>query len=152
MFHFEETSVNDYGPCACCGDLSLLASGMVRLNEEPYAVYQAHWTNQQVIQHGAEFYIILGEWGDGTTAANRFAVALHFFVESDRFGFMIVDADQTSIASHPLVGRALARAEVLDTPLAGETFDLVDAIWLQDPNISEVRESVPNPHASESPN
>jgi hypothetical protein len=147
MFQFEERTVTDYGPCECCGDLSRSASGMVRLDDEPYAVYQVHWTNQQVGRHGAEFYIILGQWGDGTTAADKFAVALHFFVESDRFGFMVVDADQTPMASHPLVGRALPRESVIDTPLAQEVFKLVDAIWLEDENISEVTNSVPTTSA-----
>ena len=143
MFQFEERTVADYGPCECCGDLSRSASGMVRLDDEPYAAYQVHWTNQQVGRHGAEFYIILGQWGDGTTAADKFAVALHFFVESDRFGFTVVDADQTPMASHPLVGRALPRESVIGTPLAQEVFKLVDAIWLEDENISEVTNSVP---------
>jgi hypothetical protein len=120
---------------------------MVRLDDEPYAAYQVHWTNQQVARHGAEFYIILGEWGDGTTAADKFAVALHFFVESDRFGFMVVDADQTPMASHPLVGRALSRESVINTPLAQEVFKLVDAIWLEDENISEITNSVPSASA-----
>jgi hypothetical protein len=106
-----------------------------------------HWTNKQVARHGAEFYIILGEFGDGTTAIDKFAVALHFFVDSDRFGFMVVDADQTPISSHPLVGYALPRASVIDTPLAEEAFNLVDAIWLEDENIAEVRDSVTPPSA-----
>jgi len=55
---------------------------------------------------------------------------------------MIVDADQTPLASHPLVGRALARDDVVDTPLAQEAFDLVDAIWFNDANIAEVTDSV----------
>lgn len=147
MFQFEETRVTDYGPCECCGDISRLASGMVRLNDEPYALYQVHWTNSHIVKHGAEFYIILGEFGEGTTAADKFAVALHFFVESDRFGFMVVDADKTTISSHPLVGRALSREDVIDTPLAEEVFELVDAIWLEDGNIAEVRDSIVPPSA-----
>jgi len=142
MFQFEERRITESGPCECCGDISQLASGMVRLDDEPYAIYQVHWTNKQVVSHGAEFYIILGEFGDGTTAADKFAVALHFFVESDRFGFMVVDADQTPMSSHPLVGRALPRKSVIDTPLAKEVFDLVDAIWIEDENIAEVKDSV----------
>jgi len=147
MFKFEEQNVTDYGPCECCGYFSRLASGMVRLNDEPYAIYQVHWTTQQIFKHGAEFYIILGEFGEGTSAADKFAVALHFFVESDRYGFMVVDADKTSISSNPLVGRALPRASVIDTPLAEEVFDLVDAIWLEDENIAEVTDSVTPPSA-----
>jgi hypothetical protein len=56
---------------------------MVRRNGDPYALCQVHWTTQQVARHGAEFYIVLGRFGDGTTAADKFAVALHFFVEPD---------------------------------------------------------------------
>ncbi len=115
---------------------------MVRLNDDPHALYQVHWTTQQVARHGAEFYIVLGHFGDGTTAADKFAIALHFFVEPDRFGFMVVNAAQTPIASHPLVGRALPRESVIDKPLAQEVFDLVDAIWLEDKDISEVTSAV----------
>jgi len=39
MFQFEERKIKEYGPCECCGDVSQLASGMVRLNGEPYAIY-----------------------------------------------------------------------------------------------------------------
>ena len=142
MFQFEEMRVTGFGPCECCGDVSLCATGMVRRNDDPYALYQVHWTTQQVARHGAEFYIVLGRFGDGTAPTDKFAVALHFFVEPDRFGFMVVDAGQTPIASNPLVGRALSREAVVDTPLAQEVFDLVDAIWLEDTNISEVTDSV----------
>lgn len=142
MFQFEEMKVIDFGPCECCGDVSRSATGMVRRNGDPYALYQVIWTSQQVARHGAEFYLVLGRFGDGTTASDKFAVALHFFVEPDRNGFMVVDADQTPIASHPLVGRALGRENVVGTPLAQEVFDLVDAIWLNDGNITEVTGSV----------
>ena len=101
------------------------ASGLVRRDHEPYAAYQVHWTKDQVIKHGAEFYIVLGEFGDGTTAADRFAVALHFFVEDDRHGFSIVDANQTCIATHPLVG----------------------AIWVEDENIADITDAVAPPSA-----
>lgn len=70
-----------------------------------------------------------------------------FRVRENRSGFAVVDADKTSISSDPLVGRALPRASVIDTPLATEVFDLVDAIWLGDENIAEVRDSVGPPSA-----
>jgi hypothetical protein len=81
MFQFEDQRISEYGPCECCGDMSRSATGLVRLNDEPDAAYQVHWTTHQVARHGAEFYLILGGWGDGTTAADRFAVALHYFIE-----------------------------------------------------------------------
>ena len=147
MFQFEEQRVTDFGPCECCGDISRHVRGLVRLNDELYAAYEVHWTMQKVASYGAEFYIILGKWGEDTTAADKFAVALHYFVEPDRSGFAVVDADKTSISSDPLVGRGLPRASVIDTPLATEVFDLVDAIWLEDENIAEVRDAVAPPSA-----
>jgi hypothetical protein len=143
MFQIEDNKVTDYGPCECCGDLSRLASGMVRLDDESYAAYQVHWTTHQVALHGAEFYLILGQWGDGTTATDRIGIALHFFIGPDTYGFTVVDANQTPVASHPLVGRALPRESVIDTPLAEKVFKLVDAIWLGDENIAEVTHSIP---------
>lgn len=142
MFQFEGMTLTDFGPCPCCGDISRSASGMVRRDDEPYALYQVYWTANQVARHGAEFFVVLGRFGEGAAASDRFAVALHFFVEPDKFGFMVVDADQTSIASNPLVGRSLRREAGVGTPLAQEVFDLVDAIWLNDGNISEVTDTV----------
>jgi hypothetical protein len=142
MFQFEEMRIADYGPCECCGDISRSATGMVRRDGDPYALYNVHWTTAQLARHGAEFYLVLGEFGEGTTAADKFAVALHFFVEDDRYGFALVDASQTAMASHPLISSVLSRDEVVGTPLAQEVFDLVDAIWLNDVNISEVTDSV----------
>jgi len=141
MFQLEDQRITEYGPCKCCGDMSRSATGLVRLDDEPYAAYQVHWTTHQVARHGAEFYLILGEWGDGTTAVDKFAVALHYFIEPDRSGFAVVDADQTSIASNPLVGRALPREDVIGTQIAADAFRLVDAIWLGDENIAEVVQS-----------
>ena len=142
MFQFEEMKVSDFGPCECCGDVSRRATGMVRRDGDAYAIYHVDWTTQQVARHGAEFYLLLGRFGEGTTAADKFLVALHFFIEPDTFGFMVVDANQTPMATHPLAGRSLTREDVVDTPLAQEVFDLIDAIWLNDGNISEVTDSV----------
>ena len=142
MFQFEEMKVSDFGPCECCGDVSRRATGMVRRDGDPYALYEVVWTTQQVVRHGAEFTVVLGRFGDDTTSADTFAVTLHYFIEPDRFGFMVVDANETPIASNPLVGRALAREEVVGTPLAQEVFNLVDAIWVEDTNIAEITDSV----------
>ena len=83
MFQFEKLKVSDFGPCECCGDVSRRATGMVRRDGDAYAIYHVDWTTQQVARHGAEFYLLLGRFGEGTTAADKFLVALHFFIEPD---------------------------------------------------------------------
>ena len=84
---------------------------------------------------------MLGRWGVGTTAADRFAVAVRYRNDTEASGFMVVDADQTSIATHPLIGRALRRESVVGSPIAKEVFDLIDFIWLNDVRISEITDA-----------
>jgi hypothetical protein len=52
--------------------------------------------------------------------------------------FMVTDSAHGPVASSDLVGRALSRGEVMDTPLAQVAFELVDAIWFQDKRIAEI--------------
>jgi hypothetical protein len=51
---------------------------MVRLNDEPYALYQVHWTTPQVARHGAEFYIVLGRFGEGDDARGQICRRITF--------------------------------------------------------------------------
>lgn len=138
MFHLDLQDIQDFGPCDCCDSMSRLAAGLVYKNNDAYAGYQVHWTLGQIERHGATFYVILGQWGEGTTAEDRYAVALLYRADSEATGFMVIDADDTQIASNPLVGKALRREDVVGTPLAKEIFDLVDFIWLHDDRISEI--------------
>jgi hypothetical protein len=52
---------------------------------------------------------------------------------------MVIDSGHRPANTSQLCGRALKRADVIGTPLASEVFQLVDAIWLQDARIAEVR-------------
>jgi hypothetical protein len=52
---------------------------------------------------------------------------------------MVIDSATRSVAKNELVGRALPRAEVMGTPLAERVFSLVDAVWLGDGRIGEIR-------------
>jgi len=125
--------------------MSRLVAGLIYRDGDAYAAYQVHWTLGQVALHGATFYVILGYWGEGALAADRYAVALRYRSDSGSTGFMVVDAGETAIASHPLVGRGLAREEVIGSPLAQEVFEIVDFIWLRDERISEILGSAPTP-------
>ena len=52
---------------------------------------------------------------------------------------MVIDAENRLPQKNALCGRALCRADVIGTPLAQEVFSLVDAIWLTEPRINEVK-------------
>jgi hypothetical protein len=138
MFEIEQQDTKDFGPCDCCSSMSRTVTGCVARDGEAYAVYRVHWTLGQVERHGASFYIILGYFGEGTMPIDRYAVALRYRCDSKATGFMVIDAEGTPIAEHPLAERALRREEVIGTPLAQEVFDLVDFIWLHEERISEI--------------
>jgi hypothetical protein len=138
MFEIEQEKTQDFGPCDCCGSMSRFVTGFVMRDGEPYAGYQVHWKLGNIEKHGAGFFIILGQWGEGAVAADRYAVALRYRADAKATGFVVEDAGETRIASHPLLGRPLPREEVIDTPLAQEVFDIVDFIWLHDDRITEI--------------
>jgi hypothetical protein len=57
---------------------------------------------------------------------------------------MVIDSASRPVAASELVDRALCRGEVIGTALADQAFAIVDAIWLQEPRIEEVkREAIP---------
>ncbi len=126
------------GLCDCCGDTTRTVNGFISTPERTVAAYFVSWTLDAVSSHGASFDFIIGTWGDGTAHNDRAAVALEFRLIEGQPNFMVRDATGRPAASSDLVARALRRAEVIDTPLAEQVFNLVDAVWLQDPRIAEV--------------
>ena len=56
----------------------------------------------------------------------------------DGGGFTIIDSEARPANNPKLCGKALKREEIIGTPFAQEAFQLVDAIWMQDPRIDDV--------------
>lgn len=52
---------------------------------------------------------------------------------------MVVDAAARLASKSKLCDKAMRRTEVIGTPLAPQVFSLLDAIWLGDPRIAEVK-------------
>jgi hypothetical protein len=77
--------------------------------------------------------------GDGASSKDREAISVVYHNTLERCGFMVVDAKNSPAGQSELVCRALRREEVIGTELAEKTFALLDAIWLQDVRIDEVR-------------
>jgi len=134
----ETGASNDYGPCPCCGDMSRSVCGYVNAGNDTHAVYFVHWTLGQVYRHGAHFDIILGRWGDGTTAANRRAVSPEYRITEKGPFLMVIDAHGRDHADGTLAKRALRRDDVIGKPLAKKVFAICDAIFLHDDRIAEL--------------
>lgn len=124
-------------PCECCGGTTRRVWGWLHPDAGDSSAYFVQWAEGQVDSHGAFFDFVIGRWGEGTTAADRSFAALEFRRLDTGPGFMVIDAaargDHTSIAAS-----ALARAQVVGTPLAALLFELADAVWLQDERIREL--------------
>lgn len=123
------------GHCDCCGHESRVVWGEIDNGDTICVVYRVRWTVNHVHDLGAHFDIILGEWGDGTSPADRTVALLEHRLFANGPAVMVIDAKLgrglDGVAAH-----ALARAEVIGTPIADNLFAIYDAIVLQDSRVT----------------
>ena len=117
------------GHCDCCGNITRKIWGYIAKDDACIAVYYVRWVLDD-LEHDPLFELVIGPWGDGTEAEDRFCVALIF--RASMGSFMVIDAHENRVSSSSLAGTGLRRDEVIGTPLAPQVFALVDAIWLKD--------------------
>lgn len=136
MLKVEEGGESDRAECACCGKSSRSVNGYIFDSEGPIAAYFVHWT-EGALNHDPNIDIIVGRWGEGSGPEARCGVSIRYRLG---VGFMVIDAGSRPFANgHALFTRALPRAEVVGTELASEVFSLLDAAWLQDSRLEELR-------------
>ena len=115
--------------CDCCGTDSHRVWGLVHAPEGTVAAYWIHWTVGHLAVHGANLDLVMGDWGDGTSPADRYAVSMiHRQAPDAAPALMVVDAR----GYESLASTALRRDEVLGRPLAAKVFAITDAIYMQD--------------------
>lgn len=134
----EPTGSDDYGPCPCCGNNSRCVWGLVREPKRALAAYYVHWTLGRVPDHGANFDLIIGRWGEGATAKDRSLVSLAYRLFDDGPQFMVIDGHDRPAAKNELVEHVLRREEVIGKPIAKQAFDIVDAILARDERVVEL--------------
>ena len=123
----------NHGHCDCCGHESRSIAGLVYEQGGACAAYQMHWTVNHLSDTGANLDLVLGAWGEGTSAEDRYAVSLvHFQQEDGSPALMVVDAQGRPAANGNLAASVLRRDEVIGTPLAAQIFAITDAIYEQD--------------------
>lgn len=106
---------------------------MVHAGNPTVAVYYMHWTVGHLNDPGANLDLVLGHWGDHTSAEDRVLVSLiHRQRPEGRPELMVVDAAVRLSRVSNVAQTALARSDVIGTPLASQVFGIVDAIYLQD--------------------
>lgn len=85
------------------------------------------------------FDIVLGPRGQGTSVSDQVLVSLAYKPRYGSGSFMVISGKGRPADDRTLCGRALDRAEVIGTFLANEVFSLVDALWLTEPQMNEIR-------------
>ena len=127
----------DPTPCECCGKTTRGVSGWIEDSDKTLAAYLIHWT-QSSKEHDANFDLIFGKWGDEATPNDR-SVASFAYRPSEN-SFMVIDSrTRPAGQSNQVALFPLTRDEIVGTPLASYLFGLLDAVWLQDPRITDIR-------------
>ena len=138
MITIEPAESNDTGVCDCCGRSSRTVSGYAYADDRPLAAYFVHWTLGHVSDHGANIDLVVGEWGDGTTAAGRSAISLAYRLGEGGPGMMVIDADTRPVSMSPLAGQLLRREDVVGSAFAQDVFAIADAVLAQDDRVAEL--------------
>jgi hypothetical protein len=136
----EAIGCNDYGPCECCGNNSRSVWGFVNSPSGTLAAYFVHWTLGRVMDHGANFDLIIGTWGEGTSSSDRCLVALAYRLRATGPEFMVIDADQRPCARNDVANTSLCRSDVIGHPIAEQAFAIADAVLAHDTRIAELLE------------
>jgi hypothetical protein len=134
----DPTGSNDSGICDCCGRSSRTVWGQALTDNQCVAAYFVHWTLGHVSDRGANIDLIIGEWGEATTAEHRSAVALAYRLTEDGPSVMVIDANDRPVSRSPLIGQALRRNDVIGTPLAQNVFAIADTILAHDDRVAEL--------------
>jgi hypothetical protein len=134
----EPTGIKDYGPCKCCGNDSRCVWGFVYSRDATIASYFVHWALGHVVDHDANFDLMLGRWGEEAPPEDRYLVSLSYRLSGSGPSFMVIDAMGRPAADSELVGRVLRRSEVVDKTIAREAFAVADAVLAQDTRLAEL--------------
>ncbi len=131
-----EPTGESHGLCECCGKASRTVWGYVHESERTIAAYFVHWTVGES-EHLPNLDFLIGTWGNDKV--NDRVLSAWLFNPSQN-SFMITDAAQRPAASSTLCSHALSRDETLALPsVRAIAASCLDAVWLQDPRIAEIR-------------
>lgn len=137
-----EMGNDDEAACDCCGHTTRALSGFVHDHDAQctVAAYAVRWTQNHLATQGASLTVIVGAWGDASSPADRQIVTLKYgFTDDGAVAFTVLDGTPTELTERE-VGRTMLRADVIGTPLAKQTFDVLDTVWLTDTRLTELTE------------
>jgi hypothetical protein len=135
----EPTGESDPTYCECCGNESRTVWGYVYRGPDALAAYFVQWTRGSP-KHPPNFDFLVGTWGDDSISDKKL-ISLVFHPTHEAGGsFMVIDAAARPAAKSSLCSQALSREEVvLDSDLMELSTKMIDAVWLGDSRVEEVK-------------
>jgi hypothetical protein len=117
--------------CPCCGGRTIRLTRFVYSDSDAHAVYYAAFSNK----HPKRFVsaiVSLGEWGEGSTPAERLAFAVRIRAAKSEYQVMVINAEDSLWHDADILGRMLDREEALTHPWLDEVFHITDHIIEED--------------------
>jgi len=138
--HIETAGENPPTACDCCGNVTNAVWGYVYDGDIPIAAYFVHWTSNKE-DHHPNFDFLVGTWGNDSVNDKQLISFIYNATQAGGGSFMAIDSTDRPAAGSELCSVALKRDEVInDGQLMGLASEIIDAIWLGDPRIQEIRE------------
>lgn len=135
ILQIESLGADESGRCECCGRVSRKVWGVVNRDGVRLASYFVRWTIGHVFENGANIDVILGKWGEGTGAADRYAIGLEYRVLDDGPSLRVKDAERTP-AKSAVADHFLKRTDVIGGSLADTVFAICDTFLIQDQRLT----------------
>ena len=133
-----ETDGENGGVCECCGNATRTVWGYVHASDRALAAYFVQWTCNNP-KHSPNFDLVIGTWGGENSNDKKLSSWILNATPGDG-GFMAIDGADRPIANNDLCNEVLTREQVVQDPDLMETStSIIDAIWLGDPRIEEIK-------------
>ncbi|WP_019882253.1 MULTISPECIES: hypothetical protein [unclassified Methylophilus] len=136
MLNIEFEPENQSELCKCCGGLTTSLTRFVYNDDDAYAVYYAKFSNNHP-ERVVVATVSLGEWGEGSTPAQRVAFAFELRNSENEYQVGLIDAQFSPWHEAKTIGRTLNRDEALAHPLLKEAFHVTDHMVTDDEPIRE---------------
>jgi len=118
--------------CHCCGKPATRLTRFVYDDFGAYGVYFASFAPQH---RDVKAIVSIGEWGDGTTPADRAAFAMVLWQNAGNHAVTLVDAADSPWNDVDLLGPVLDRDEALVHPRLEDVYNVTDHMFSDDPEI-----------------
>jgi len=130
-----EGSKEERTPCECCGKWTIEVRGDLLKSNEWIAFYwvrfaQGHPESSPTIHCGT------GDWSESAADDQRWLFGVEYNLEAKGFHLLDLRIDHEQALPNYT---ALNRDEILGTQFAQDAFAMIDAIWMKDPHLEELR-------------